>query len=284
MKLQKTVIIFLLLVIGVLFSERGLCQTGDSFIITATAGLNGTIDPSGAVTVPAGFDQTFTIAADIGYHVSDVKVNGVSVGAGPSYTYTAVSSDSSIEAYFAPDAFTISVNGSGVNGGTIIAEGIINATWDGSATLGDNSESVPTGAGPYTIIAAATVQGVHVSWSGGCDYVSGDDTPSAECVINAGVSSDKTLTAVFALNTYTITATSGPNGRIDPSGSIPGPLGVDQTFTFFPDAGYHISDVKVNGSSIGNPTSYTFTNVTSNGNTIEVSFAPDTFDLIIAKY
>ena len=44
------------------------------------------------------------------------------------------------------------------------------------------------------------------------------------------------------------------------------------TFTMTPNTGYRISDVKVDGGSIGAVATYTFTNVTAS-HTIEGSFA-----------
>ena len=79
----------------------------DTFTITATAGANGTITPAGAVTVNYGADQTFTITPDAGYHVADVLVDGVSVGAVTSYTFTNVTADHTIAASFAIDTYTI---------------------------------------------------------------------------------------------------------------------------------------------------------------------------------
>lgn len=47
--------------------------------ITATAGAGGTIDPGGVVQVLDGADQTFTITADPGFHISKLLVDGVEV-------------------------------------------------------------------------------------------------------------------------------------------------------------------------------------------------------------
>ena len=70
--------------------------------VTATAGAGGAIAPSGAVTVAYGADQAFTISPDINYKIKDVKVNGASVGAVPTYTMKNVTADGSIEATFEP--------------------------------------------------------------------------------------------------------------------------------------------------------------------------------------
>ena len=68
--------------------------------VTATAGAGGAIAPSGAVTVPYGADQAFTISPDINYKIKDVKVNGASIGAVAAHTMKNVTSDGTIEATF----------------------------------------------------------------------------------------------------------------------------------------------------------------------------------------
>ena len=69
----------------------------ETYTISASAGEGGSIDPSGEVTVNAGETQNFTITADEGYVIADVKVNGESVGAVDSYTMDAAGT---IEAVF----------------------------------------------------------------------------------------------------------------------------------------------------------------------------------------
>jgi hypothetical protein len=71
-----------------------------TYTITASAGSGGSISPSGAVTVGSGSDQSFTIAADPGYSIADVLVDGSSVGAVTSHTFTNVTADHTISASF----------------------------------------------------------------------------------------------------------------------------------------------------------------------------------------
>jgi hypothetical protein len=71
--------------------------------IVATAGDNGVISPKGTVRVKRGGRQTFTITANPHYHVSDVQVDGKSVGARTSYTFQNVREDHTIAAAFNPD-------------------------------------------------------------------------------------------------------------------------------------------------------------------------------------
>ena len=76
--------------------------------------------------------------------------------------------------------------------------------------------------------------------------------------------------------TYTITATAGNGGAINPNGTVTVNEGADQPFTITADAGYRIESVLVDGadaiSELVNNV-YTFVNVTSN-HTIAVTFAP----------
>ena len=68
--------------------------------ITASAGSNGSISPSGDVIVNQGLDKSFTITPDTGYQIADVLVDGSSVGAVSSYTFTNVTEDHIISANF----------------------------------------------------------------------------------------------------------------------------------------------------------------------------------------
>ena len=54
-----------------------------------------------------GSDRTITVTPATGYHVADVVVDGVSVGAVNGYTFTNVTADHTIAATFAIDTFTL---------------------------------------------------------------------------------------------------------------------------------------------------------------------------------
>ena len=70
------------------------------YTIKATAGIQGSITPSGDVDVLHGGSQTFTIAANRGYAISNVKIDGVSIGAVKSYTFENVTENHTIEVTF----------------------------------------------------------------------------------------------------------------------------------------------------------------------------------------
>ena len=68
--------------------------------ITASAGINGRISPSGNLIVDNGANQAFTIIPNNSYHVLDVLVDGATVGAVTSYTLTNVTQNHTISATF----------------------------------------------------------------------------------------------------------------------------------------------------------------------------------------
>ena len=70
------------------------------YTITATAGENGIIAPSGAVSVIQGNDQVFTITPLSGYRIAEVLVDGASAGTVTSYTFNDVAANHTIHASF----------------------------------------------------------------------------------------------------------------------------------------------------------------------------------------
>jgi hypothetical protein len=87
------------------------------------------------------------------------------------------------------------------------------------------------------------------------------------------------LTDETAAVAYTIAATAGPGGTIDPSGDVWVAAGGSQTFTITPEPGYMVEDVLVDGQSVGRVTSYTFEDVTADA-TISATFTPFTYALL----
>jgi hypothetical protein len=227
----------------------------DQFTITSTAGANGSIAPSGAVIVDYGNDQAFTITPDVGYHVADVLVDGLSVGAVTSHTITNVTSNHTIAASFAIDQFTI------------------------TATAGANGSIAPSGAvvvdyGDDQAFTITPDVGYHVADV----LVDGLSVGAVTSHTITNVTANHTIAASFAIDQFTITATAGANGSIAPSGAVVVDYGNDQAFTITPDLGYHVADVLVDGLSVGAVTSHTITNVTAN-HTIAASFAIDQFTI-----
>lgn len=96
-----------------------------SYTITSSAGTGGSITPSGSTTVSGGGSKSYTIAAASGYKIADLKVDGVSVGALSSYTFSNVTANHAIAASFALQSgvtvFATNAGGSAYTGGDGIA-------------------------------------------------------------------------------------------------------------------------------------------------------------------
>ena len=86
-----------------------------TYSITASAGANGAISPSGITSVASGGSQTYNISPNACYQISNVTVNGVAQGAISTYTFNNVTSSNTINATFSPITYTIT-SGAGPNG------------------------------------------------------------------------------------------------------------------------------------------------------------------------
>ncbi|MCG2716056.1 MAG: pre-peptidase C-terminal domain-containing protein [Candidatus Marinimicrobia bacterium] len=151
------------------------------YTITATAGANGTISPSGAVIVDYGTDQTFTFDPNTCYEVDDVSVDLVSEGGEiRNYTFTNVTADHTIDVQFYHYDCTITATAE--HGGTITPAGAV------TVHCGD-SQSFTITAVMGNEIAEVLVDGVDLAiGSGNTTYnynwtnVKKDDDDTSPCV------------------------------------------------------------------------------------------------------
>jgi hypothetical protein len=153
------------------------------------------------------------------------------------------------------------------------------ATW--SLSYACTAGGVITGATLQTVNHGARGTSVTAVPQAGYHFVSWSDASTVNPRTDTNVTADITVTAIFAVDTFAITASAGANGAIDPSGSVSVNYGSTQSFTINPGTGYHALDVLVDGSSVGAVTTYTFTNVTTN-HTIAASFDPSFWAVTIA--
>jgi len=220
------------------------------YTLTATAGDHGTISPSGSLTVHQGDDQTFTMVPDIGYQVADVLVDGVSQGAVTSITFNNIGSDHAVSVSFEPRTYIISAGAD--TGGSITPAGSVAVLFEGSQT--------------FTITPDLTYEVSEV-------LVDGISQGAITTYTFANVNQDHTILARFAIIPvlYTITASSGSDGIISPTGAVSVLGGDDKTFNMTPTAGYQVDDVLVDGTSVGAVDAHTFVAVNAD-HTIQVSF------------
>ncbi len=126
-----------------------------TFTIAASAGSGGTISPSGNITVNSGDAKTFIITPDTGYKIKDVKVDGISVGAVSSYTFTNITSNHTIEAIFEKQTTQIVI---------ILRIGNTNFTANGETRTLDSPPVIKNGRTLLPIRAIVEALGGSVTW------------------------------------------------------------------------------------------------------------------------
>ncbi|RLC09413.1 MAG: hypothetical protein DRI57_22170, partial [Deltaproteobacteria bacterium] len=220
------------------------------YTVTATSGENGSIAPSGTVTVNAGAGQTFTMNPAPGYQVADVIVDGESAGPGNIYTFENVAADHFISVTFEKLLISYMITGASGENGSISPSGDVIVNEGESHT--------------FTMLPADNYEVEDI-------LADGESFGAADTYTFENIISDHTLSATFKLKQYTITALSGENGSITPSGDVVVNAGDSHTFEMLSVSGYKVEDVKIDGESVGAVSSHTFDDVNGN-HTIDVSF------------
>jgi len=174
-----------------------------TFVITPTAGANGSITPATPQTVNYGASQTFTITLNIGYHIADVGVDGVSQGPLGLYAFTNITADHTISAAFAINTYIITP--------TTGANGSIAPSTPQTMNYGANQTFTITSNTGYHIVDVG-VDGISQGPIGLYAFtnVTGSHTISAAFALNA-------------LNTYTLTVNYAGNGLGSVTLNPPGP-------------------------------------------------------------
>jgi len=214
------------------FSELG------PYTIHTLSNPGGTITPDNPI-VSCGADQAFTITPLSCHTIQDVKVDGVSVGAVGSYTFTNVHANHDLEAVFL-DSNSSTITVSAGSGGSIVPSGPVNVP------CGDN-QSFSIVADPCFVIADVKVDGTSQG--------------AVSSYTFTNVQTSHTIAAAFDLKHFTIEASAGTGGSITPDGSVQVACGKNESFSIAPATCYKIDDVIVDGSSVGAMSGYTFTNV-----------------------
>jgi putative cell wall-binding protein/sugar lactone lactonase YvrE len=228
----------------------------DTLAIDPSAGPGGSISPSVRQMVDYGSDSaTFTIDASLHYHVVDVIVDGTPQGPRTAYKFTDVTVPHTIAAVFAIDSYTITPV-AGEHGSITPTQSIV--PWSNDVT--------------FDISADEHYHVVDVS-------VDGDSIGASSSVTFADVTGPHTLSATFAIDTYTITPDPGAHGSMMPSTPTQAVWGSDQTVVISPDEGYHIADTMVDGESIGASSSVLFEGI-DESHTVSATFAIDTFEIV----
>jgi hypothetical protein len=161
-------------------------------VITASAGPNGSITPSGEIETVNGANQSFTITPQPGYRIADVVVDGTSAGGMSSYTFSNIAADHTIAAVFVADTYT--VDASAGQGGTIAPNGRL-------------------------IVAGASDQVFSVAANEGYEIeeliVDGESVGSLDSYTFSTIDSDHTIMASFRAVNQAPIADAGPDQVVD---------------------------------------------------------------------
>jgi hypothetical protein len=187
------------------------------YTITATAGTGGAITPPGVTNVQSGANQTYTLAPNSGYNISDVLVDGVSKGAIASYTFSAVNANHTINATFAAiPSYTLSIGYAGT----------------GSGSVSSNPTGPSFSAGTLvTLTALPDANSVFSGWSGAC---SGTAT-TCQVTMNSDLTATATFSAASASSNSPIVATGSATSTFWNSETLNGtvnPNALSTTYVF----------------------------------------------------
>ncbi|HEX2395719.1 MAG TPA: discoidin domain-containing protein [Bacteroidales bacterium] len=288
--------------------------------ITSTAGPGGSISPSGQVWVTAMTNQTFNIAPNPGYQLTDVVVDGVSQGAVSSYTFNSVIAEHTISATFTALTNNIALgkpatNSSGQNASKANdADGTNNSYWNAigypqwwKVDLGDIYDlssivlrnwvdgiryyqyTISASLDDITYTEIASKNNTNIATNAGDGYnLSGVAARYLKVNVTLNSANQNVHISDFrvygTLNTslHKITSTAGVGGSISPSGEVWVPNLGNKAFNITPDPGYQITNLNIDGVDLGPQSSYTFTVVTSD-HTISATFNTVSVNIALGK-
>jgi len=222
----------------------------DTFTVTGTSTGNGTITPA-SQTVNNNTTTTLTVTPDPNYHIASVTGCGGTMTGPNTYTTGPITANCTVTASFAIDTFTVTASSTG-NGTIAPASQVVNYNTTAAFTVTPD---------PNYHIASVT------STCGG--------TLVGNIFTTGPVTANCAVTASFAIDTFTVTATSTGNGTITPASQVVN-YNTTAALTVTPALHYHIASVTstCGGTLVGN--TFTTGPVTANC-AVTASFAIDTF-------
>ncbi|HEY3276900.1 MAG TPA: fibronectin type III domain-containing protein [Syntrophorhabdaceae bacterium] len=220
------------------------------------------------------------------YYGSQSRSYSSNVNAGTATTYTVANLAAGTTYYFALTAY----NSSGAESGY---SSEVSYKTPCTFSISPTSSSIAAAGGTGSV-AVTTQTGCAWSVTNGTPWITitsgasgtGNGTVAYSIAANTATTSRSaaitiasntfscTQSGTSGTTTYRITASAGAGGAISPAGATVN-RGASQTFTITPNSGYRISNVTVDGASVGAVSTYTFTNVTAT-HTIGASFASST--------
>ena len=241
-----------------------------NFALDTTFTLTVSSSPGGTVTTPgigtfgpynAGQVVNLVATPDTGYHF--VNWTGPVANSNAASTTITMNGNYSIQANFAPNTATYTLTISSGSGGTVATPGI--------GTFG------PYNAGDVVTLIAVPGDNCHfVIWSGDTSTIANPNAGVTTITMNGNYS----IQANFAINTYTLTITSGSGGTVTTPGiGTFGPYNAYQVVNLVatPDPNYHFVNWTGAGT-IADPNAASTTIIMNYYYSIQANFAPDTTD------
>lgn len=213
-----------------------------SYTISATANPANGGSVAGGGSYNYGQSCTLTATPASGYTFVNWTKNGTQVSSNANYTFTVTGSGAYV-AHFevqAPNTYTISVSSDPSNGGSVSGGG----TYEQGQSC--------------TVSATANAGYTFTNWTENGSVV------SSNANYTFTVSSNRTLVAHFAAQTYTISVSGDPSNGGSVSGGGSYNYGQSCTLTATPASGYTFVNWTKNGTVVSNSATYTFT-VTGSG-------------------
>ena len=250
--------------------------------IVASSGPNGSIAPSGTITLPNGSNQTFTFTPNANYIVDSVFVDQNYMGRFNTYTFSNITTNHSIRVVFkypnseivvAPDslAFQAEIMQPSASQLFMITPVDIIEPISISAPLHFELSSNNSVWENNLMISATNSTPVYVRFN---PTALGSFNDSIS--IQSGTTHEKVKVRGLATDQiFTILSMCNAGGTIIPSGNIPIFEGENQTLTITPDQGIILSALYIVDEIVENQNTYTFQNV-SNGHIIYAYFADPT--------
>ncbi len=273
----------LLAVLFMSLSPFGL-NTGHSATVTLAWNKNAETNIAGYKASYGTSSGSYTTTVDVGNYTS-CTLSGLQEGKTYYFAAKAYNTSGVESSYSSPVSYTVPLATTSPTPTTTSTTSTVTTYYKITASYGSGGYVSPYG----TISAASgTSKTFYIKPNSGYVisgvYVDGSYIGKPTSYTFTNVKANHTISAKFSASTstttsttstvttyYKITASAGSGGYISPSGSVSVASGGSKTFSITPASGRYILAVYVNGSYIGKPTSYTFSNVKAN-HTITAAF------------
>ena len=236
----------------------------------------------GQSTIPAGLNNVVAISAGY-YHSLALRSDGTVVAWGDNYYgQTTIPANAYLPAAVSgsvntntPGSYVLTYSATNFLGGIGSTTRTVVVVAPFTLTYAAGANGSLTGTTPQTVNYGASGTAVTAVPATGYSFVNWSDSSTANPRTDANVTANKSVTANFAINTYTLTYTAGANGSL--TGTTPQTVNYNASgsaVTAVPAANYHF--VNWSDASTSNPR--TDANVTA-AKSVTANFAINTFTL-----